>query len=135
MQDWLTPQRGRVQVRNVADELRVGQLLEVMCLGQDARGHVRLSRKAVLPQNSTLPDTAAPAWAPPRDQSPGTSAVRGGPAPQASHYIEPPAESPSDDDAQCATAERGPVPPVRPVRVAKPARRQRPPWRTSEPEK
>lgn len=39
-------------MRSVEDELAVGQTIEVMCLGQDARGHVRLSRKAVLPMPS-----------------------------------------------------------------------------------
>ena len=37
----------RPQVRSIEEALSLGQELEVMCLGRDARG-MRLSRKAVL---------------------------------------------------------------------------------------
>ena len=50
-------QHGTLQVRATEDELSVGQQLEVMCLGKDNRGHVRLSRKAVLPPPDSTHNT------------------------------------------------------------------------------
>ena len=38
----------RVQIRSVEDVLSLGQSVEVLFLGRDPRGHVRLSRKALL---------------------------------------------------------------------------------------
>ena len=53
-----------VQVRAVEDEVVEGQELEVMCKGRDARGHVKVSRKALL----EVPQAASPA--PPGRQQP-----------------------------------------------------------------
>ncbi len=36
------------QIRSVEDVLSLGQSVEVLFLGRDPRGHVRLSRKALL---------------------------------------------------------------------------------------
>ncbi len=37
------------QVRSVEDELEEGEELQVLCQGRDSRGHVKVSRKALLP--------------------------------------------------------------------------------------
>ncbi len=47
------------RVRSVDEELSVGQEVEVMCLGRDARGQLKLSRKAVLQRGATRAAAAA----------------------------------------------------------------------------
>lgn len=58
-------------MRSVEDELEEGEELEVMCQGRDARGHVKVSRKALLAPQGTpsgspgLPPSPAQAHPPP----------------------------------------------------------------------
>jgi polyribonucleotide nucleotidyltransferase len=47
------------RVRSVGEELAVGQEVEVMCLGRDARGQLKLSRKAVLKRDAVSAAAAA----------------------------------------------------------------------------
>ena len=51
--------RMHLQVRSVEEVLEVGQELEVLCLGRDGRGFIRVSRRALLdaPEPQTPPRT------------------------------------------------------------------------------
>lgn len=40
------------RVRSIDDVVKMGQSLEVMCVGRDQKGQVRLSRKAVLARHT-----------------------------------------------------------------------------------
>ena len=42
------------RIRAVEDVLSVGQELEVLCMGRDAKGNVKLSRKALLARRADL---------------------------------------------------------------------------------
>ena len=44
----MAPQR----LRSIEDALREGQQVEVLCLGKDAKGHIKVSRKAVLARDA-----------------------------------------------------------------------------------
>jgi hypothetical protein len=55
-------------VRSVEEELSEGQELEVLCNGRDARGHVKVSRKALLP--APAPDQAPSSPPPPPHAAP-----------------------------------------------------------------
>ena len=60
--------RMHLQVRSVEEVLEVGQELEVLCLGRDGRGFIRVSRRALLepiepqtpPRMPPTPRTAEP---------------------------------------------------------------------------
>eukprot|EP00887_Chlorella_sp_A99_P006254 scaffold3.g6254.t1 len=63
------------RVRAVEDVLAVGQSLEVLCIGRDARGNVKLSRKALLARRRGEAAAAAAAAAP--EGAPGGGADPG----------------------------------------------------------
>lgn len=66
------------QVRSVEDELEEEEVLDVLCQGRDSRGHVKVSRKALLapPEGPGAPPPSAPRPAsPPGPPSPQSVAV------------------------------------------------------------
>jgi predicted RNA-binding protein with RPS1 domain len=64
------------QIRAVSEVLKVGEELDVLCLGRDQRGNIRISRKALLPPPAAAPDGTGSA---------GAASSRHGPSAARSH--------------------------------------------------
>jgi len=63
-----------MQVRSVEDFLAIGQVVQVLCLGRDNRGFVKISMKALEPP---LPQTPPPGFAKPQNLPTPPIATRG----------------------------------------------------------